>query len=836
MSTSKTIYLCCGGQNKAGLKPRELCRQQPSGGITRNGLEVTVGLQRAQPVGSGREVTIRLMQDVAPPRSVYCAEEDPGMEAGRERVEELYGDESLRDYYAIRWTNPEHCHWQHTVIEAQGAAGDGDIARPVAVSMPGVPSGDMDADNIIPGAGEEQLIRLTDIRVVPGEYLSPETRYLSAAGLHLARGVGVTMQTPCLCGGRVKSVSEDDAGRPLYTVGVVGPGGALRAEAVLYSSDWVSYRVGDWVYVLLPSSDCLACDLDPDHDATAITTHETGADEGGADEQETDEKGFRVVQFADGGAKAPEDYQDVRDTYADRSSRTPERGPDAVIAGGIIVPLLCGRYKSESPSFDPWEVSTSDLIEMLDFCVRKGVVIEVLPGGWLDVEMPEGRVTLQAHYHCPGSTSTSGGFRAFRENDEVLVIGDRKTRSTLAVLSHADGVPRPCTEYLVVSTGLTAKGGRTFFTVFDLLAGAEAADIPDGEGGFVSFPCQAEALSWWLAHSQTVDIIDEMDNLNGAERLGSIDTAGVRWDNRPPADSIVGELECILPNACDTIPIVYPVGDETTLGGACGACSAVDSVDNPHAGTDSATYGTDRAVAERVVGEDTELDYAETTTWSQSVPWVRTPSDSGTPPRPSSIRCVWGDFEHALQVEQDYSGELFRELSTDGNTNLSLFSETVEYAVRLPTGHTISYSDDTTACRRVTSDHPITGGSCGDAGLWTWRDRYLVLAGFGVRTSFSAAEVYAAVTRAWHRLPYTDATGAYVDGDFQFDVRCGADYSPQNEAMSPFSLPASVGLRSAIEALLQAAFNDVDWPADGERVTSSNDLIADVAFSWEVRA
>ncbi len=775
---------CCplhGATSGLRVHSRGECLE-PGPGLETSGAQVFVHLQAAR--SSRGKVEVRLLPEY---ENEYCDAGTPSLRFGRAVRRSPTGvEEAMLDDLALILKHPKHCRWLATTAQAHGPQ-TGEPRRIGPIVVPEVPGGNARSRPVLPAANGRSMVFVETPQAVPGDLLSLVWDF-AGPGVAVSRvHAGGWMETPCLRGGRVVETAGEE-GEEDRRLLVQGHGG----WAVCAASDHVPYQVGDWVFYSHVGSLCRRCEWWESYMTVDVNT-------------------------ASGG-----------------SHTRPDEEPRPVLEAGmtpqaVILPLVCGGFASESPVFEPYAppaVRRGELGDLLDFCLRRGVVIEAQANGTLDVEMEWGREgNLPVHYHCPNAVSVAGGHTAFQPDDAVLVVSTRGLQLAHAVLGFADKRPRPCAEYILIAVGIPEHGGREFCLVWDAQTGRPAQDLPDGHGGTLSpdvFPCTRDVLQPWLDQSRPVPIQDQMHNLLGAERLGFRDTVSERIDCRPSPGRQCEPLTCDPPGECPTYPAAL---DGEPLGVRCGVCLVEDARANAHAGQDIASHR--REITHVFADEEGHLH--DVRLWREEHPFLCCERQAAAPHPATSLRCVWGDFTDVLQVSREYTA--WREVwfVTDLTENTMEFSETVTDRIAFPGifhRSAFAWTDVSHARRPVVQD---SGQHSDSTREWIWNDRTVVVNGFGLRTHRSWLFAYAVVTRCWWLEPYVTEGVKHLHPGFDIVVAAGSGSTLEYPLSdSPFTLPTDTSLEAALTALLQAAFDDATFTASS--------IHSEFAFSWEVRA
>jgi len=217
--------------------------------------------------------------------------------------------------------------------------------------------------------------------------------------------------------------------------------------------------------------------------------------------------------------------------------------------------------------------------ELLEFAVgdnRPLFGLRVLPATIIEIDSDAdtadvetdlwGRIDgVPVHYHCPNREDTTGGSAAFREDDNVIIAiadaaheahepGPAMPPSLRWIIGHADGQRRACIPnyyvfllraYLVEPPFPTEPWERHIMVwdageaecqkirsdstevwgavmVWDLNANAMATDIPDGNGGFLEFPCYGhkangnEVLEYFYTLTDSINVSTAMWGIGDA--------------------------------------------------------------------------------------------------------------------------------------------------------------------------------------------------------------------------------------------------------------------------------------------------------------------------------
>lgn len=646
----------------------------------------------------GQFAWVRLLPNGA---TIYCDVGPPRLRFGRV-IERTGVQESgeLLDELGLLVRHPKHCHWRQTAILAQGA-GSEPVRRVGGRYYPHIGKGDARVRPAMPGAGATALSCMTAAEVVPGDLLSLEWTFWDGQEAKPMAHPGGYFETPCLRGGRVVETAGEPGEEDRRYL-VEGHGLLVVAAA----SDHVPYALGDWVYYSLVSHQCLSCRWFDSY-MTLNSTDSTGG-----------------------------------------SQMLPEPEPRPPFSAGqppqaVILPLVCGGMQAETPAFQAYampEVTPYPMGDVLDFCLRKALLIEVDGNGEASLELPWGRVDgVPVHYHCPDAADVAGGHGAFQPDDEVLVVSSREQQVAHAVIGFADKIPRPCKEYIVISTGLPHMGGREFYLVWDVTTGELARDIPDGAGGLLdpsNFPCERAMLEPWFEASRIIEPYDEMSNLLEAQRIGFLDTVNARLDDQPHPQRYGAAMHCTLSEPC-------PSFGWLGLGELCGECEETSETANAHQGMDTGRF---TKLVEASFDEVSEVsEVFERRTWRDEHPYIRCVRDVAGPHPPSSCLCQWGSFSAELQASRIYQATQDIWFDSDLVQDLMIFEERVTDRVAfpgIPHRASLEWTDVTTSSRPVVNpDGPRS---------WRWEDRAVTLGGFGLRTQRSWCFAYVCITRPWH--------------------------------------------------------------------------------------
>lgn len=781
------LHIFCCPDPGEGLGIRVLSRGEcleAAPGVEVEDGQIRVRLQPAAPPPGAVEV--RLIPD---DESEYCNAGAPTLRFGRAVLRSPSGGTRLLlQEWVLVLRHPDHCRWLSTRATATGVGSGGprDIGP---IVMPAIPEGNARSLPVFPAAAQRTVVRLTSPLVVPGELLTLVWHFTDVPAPAIRRHDAGWLETPCLRGGRVVEVAGEFGAEDRRLL-VQGHGGWVVCAA----SDHVPYTTGDWVFYSHVGSLCQGCEW-----------------------WDT----FMTVNL---------------DTASGGSHTLPKAQPRPVLEVGmapeaVILPLACGGHAAESPRFEPY-VPSSDghgsLGSVLDFCLRRGVVIQADANGTLSLEMAWGREDgVPVHYHCPGAETVDGGHTAFQPEDAVLVVSSRERNTALAVIGFADKTPRPCTEYIVISVSLPGHGGNTWYLVWDALAGGPARDLPDGHGEVLPasvFPCTREVLAYWLEQSRPVTVEDQMGPLLGAERLGFKDTVSQRVDSRPSPGRQCAVLACDPPLDCPTYAATL---DGEALGGRCGVCQVEAVQDNPHAGRDTASHG--REVIH--VFEEEEGRLHDLRSWREEHPFLCCERQAAAPHPATSMRCVWGGFEDVIQVSRTYAAWREVRFATDGSENSLEFSETVTDRIAFPgVPHRSAFEwTDTTHVRRPLVSSMVSNPDTDAVREWVWNDRTVVVNGFGLRTHRSWLFAYVVIARRWWIEPYA-AGGAVKQPHPGFDITVAAGSGSavgDSLAGSPFGLSTDGALEAALTALLQAAYEDAAFTASS--------IHSEFHCAWEVR-
>ena len=173
-----------------------------------------------------------------------------------EQKEIMYGDSpvGIDDYITIEIQNPDHCHWIQSAIIAYGADGSvfGRLFAYASVGSGGQ-SCPEDKKDVFSGGGKSKFYLQQNV-IVPGESIELRWAYWDSQHTEIIPVDAKWFCACCFTGGKVKSVNGDYGSVSItYTVEIQG------VNRICVSSDFVEYAVDDWVFVLVPSSDCSEC-------------------------------------------------------------------------------------------------------------------------------------------------------------------------------------------------------------------------------------------------------------------------------------------------------------------------------------------------------------------------------------------------------------------------------------------------------------------------------------------------------------------------------------------------------------------------------------------------
>ncbi|AGW14153.1 hypothetical protein [Megalodesulfovibrio gigas] len=767
------IYVCCANSTQRGSLRQRVCDDAPR--VQRQGDVLTI---QAQPAGSGRPGDVYVTVATRPRQATqYCDLADPRLTVGQ-AAQAVYGSDDIAPlpYAVVQFNNPDDCRWRGSRAIKHGYdAAAGPLGIQVGVSsQPSMQGGDAESEQLIPGAGALIRSDLQNVCVAPGEWIEPAMTMFDGIEYAMHTGEGTHFATACLAGGRVLDVLGKHGSQDVqYLVAVIGPAGAILQKCMCTPSDYAEWAIGDWVIVAIGLDDC-------------------------------DDQAMTPV-----------------DIYNDGTGSTTR----VDLTGGIILPLAAGAYIAESTPYQPWpvpRVTRHPMGDVLALCLRTGTIAAVNRNGTMDIEMPWGMAyDVPAHYHCPEAATVAGGHTAFQPGDAVIVASTRAQEVAHVVFGFADGAPRPCSEYIVISTGIPNHGGREFYLVWDAVAGRPAADLPDGNGGVLPpsvFPCTRDVILPWLEQSRSVSVEDQMDNLHAAERLGWQETASGRVDAWPSAGRMCADLACDPPHEC---PWYNAYVDGERLGGHCGYCH--DEIQQPNAVSGYDTASMDRQVTHQFINEEGHIHVLQY--WHEEHPFIQNERESSLSRPPYSVRCVWAEFESVIQASRTYSARREVFFATDLSDNLVLFEEEITDRVTFPG---VGFRPDCEWTEKTTVRKPAAPQGDEDVREWTWNDRTVTVNGFGLRTHRSWLFAYVMVSRRWWVEPYVNSEAKHVHPGFDIVVAAGSGSVLDDPlTVSPFSLPTDAALEMALTALVQAAFDDAEF---------TTAIHTENAFRWEVRS
>lgn len=832
-----TIYLCCKKEPSSSMGKAGGCPGGDVGAaraIRYKDGAITMALMPNGGPAVPANIIVRVLR---PEDSPYCGLGDPALQCGRAAIFSGAGVLTLEDDYCIRCLNPDHCHWRATAITHTG--GHGDERRTLAIlSVPTGRGGDADSAAVLPGAGALRTALLHAPKCVPGDFLEPQWSMWDGEAQHIVRGQGAHMQTPCFCGGRVQAVlgeyGEEDI---LYRVGLQGAPGRYLQTVELPPSDFVEYRVGDWVFVARPSAECQACDSIAENDPTAITLNTPPP---------------TVIE-------PPEGEEDPPPRELSGSSL-------GDLSGGVILPLQCGNVKAEGPEFEPFQppsMAAHDMADVLDLCLRNGAIIEIDTRQEASVEVEGwGRFdAVPVHYHCPEASDTAQGYSAFREDDEVLVLASRSAREVHAIIGFADYVPRPCKEYLVLGCGFTGNGGAMRYTVWDVRAGMLAEDIPDGPGTYISpgeWPVTQFRLEYWLNKSRAVDLMDEMpDQREAGEYVGDLDAW--EWDDFEPSINRFGvgdwdpvELKLDDHGASRCPALVDKDGQQippsqvidTHFGEYCGSAQRQRSDalgwTHPHVDTflpqntaeESLVVTMERQPIGAGTPYETEaMNAYKHQTWRTHQPYINSNRQGGLNNPPASIVLTWGPsatnpgagvYHDVIQSSRVYTADrktYYNELPLGSfpTANGLDLTETTETQITFPGQSVAQTYFETATVKRPLVDEENPANPYHANKNWAINYKFGVTNAAGARSEKSWFFAHMVVTRGIQIIDnYADPPVESRDGHVDVLVHAGVGLVEENGLdENPFELPGFAPFGDAVRTLAEQAAGGADfWTAD----------------------
>lgn len=153
--------------------------------------------------------------------------------------------ELFESYIIVEFKNPDHCQWIETQLIAYGpeecsSPGDCPLVFVFVDAPGGIPESKSDAHS----GGGTTIYQVTQNQIVPGMRLVLTHFFWNGSNLEKFEPDFEYYGSPCLIGGKIKQVHGDyDTTEVYYTVEVLG------ADRIAYSSDFVDYEVGDWVFM-----------------------------------------------------------------------------------------------------------------------------------------------------------------------------------------------------------------------------------------------------------------------------------------------------------------------------------------------------------------------------------------------------------------------------------------------------------------------------------------------------------------------------------------------------------------------------------------------------------
>ncbi len=164
------------------------------------------------------------------------------------------------------------------------------------------------------------------------------------------------------------------------------------------------------------------------------------------------------------------------------------------------------------------EFGLDHVFPLWDTCIVQGTITDVdHDNNTADVTTSEfgAMAAVPIHYHCENEDNIDEGHLAFSDGDVVKVMAinarGRPTPAKSFIIGQADGKMKKCIQKKYIqltfvssrqntapSTPAAAGVGLTYYTVYDITEDKVADEIPDGIGGFVSFPItDLGDLTYW---------------------------------------------------------------------------------------------------------------------------------------------------------------------------------------------------------------------------------------------------------------------------------------------------------------------------------------------------
>lgn len=149
-------------------------------------------------------------------------------------------------YIEITFKNPDHCQWIESQLIAYGpleCQGSGDCPLVlVYVDAPGeIPEDKADAHS----GGGTTLYQVTQNQIVPGMRIVLTHFFWNGTNLERYEPDFIWFVSPCFTGGLITAVNGDYYSEDIsFTVDVLGQ------SVTAYPSDFVTYEVGDWVFMV----------------------------------------------------------------------------------------------------------------------------------------------------------------------------------------------------------------------------------------------------------------------------------------------------------------------------------------------------------------------------------------------------------------------------------------------------------------------------------------------------------------------------------------------------------------------------------------------------------
>jgi hypothetical protein len=152
----------------------------------------------------------------------------------------------FESWIIIEFRNPDHCQWILSQLIAYGpleCQGPGDCPLVlVEVDAPGeIPENKADAHS----GGGTTIYQVTQNQIVPGMKIQLTHFFYNGSNTERYDPDFIYYVSPCLTGGLITAVNGDyDDPNISFTVEVLG------RTVTAYPSDFVTYEVGDWVYMV----------------------------------------------------------------------------------------------------------------------------------------------------------------------------------------------------------------------------------------------------------------------------------------------------------------------------------------------------------------------------------------------------------------------------------------------------------------------------------------------------------------------------------------------------------------------------------------------------------